>query len=175
MRRCDSSFDHARLVPDPTPMHSCSCWNAKRPLRSERATSSLQPEQAAMILSEADGATWMAVAQEMLRTAVENVRTLPLPDPEDGVRWTPGLALAVTEVKLGYVVSTEKVRLRSLSESIVAAWKRDRTTKQGRLDRNRREGGWGSVSAAVATQTNSQWTARSLTSLEGVLQRANEV
>jgi hypothetical protein len=138
-------------------------------------TASLQPEQAATILSKADGATWMTISAEGLRRAVEELSALPPPDPEDGVRWTPGLALAVTKPKIGHVSSTAKVRLLSLSLSIVAAWKRDRTTGQGRLDRNQREGGWGSVSAAVAAQTASQWTARSLSTLRGVLKCANEI
>ena len=138
-------------------------------------TASLQPEQAATILSKADGATWTVVLEEVLRIAVEKVGALPPPDPEYGVRWTPGLTLAVTKPKVGYVTSTPKVRLHLLGPSVVAAWKRDRTTGQGRLDRNMREGGWGSVSAAVAAQTDSQWTARSLSTLHGVLERANEV
>lgn len=74
---------------------------------------------------------------------------MPPPDPEDGVRWTPGLALAVTKPKIGHVSSTAKVRLRSLSLSVVAAWKRDRTTGQDRLDRNMREGGWATHTAAA--------------------------
>jgi hypothetical protein len=138
-------------------------------------TGSLQPEQAATILSKADGATWMVISAEVLRTAVEELIALPPPDPEDGVRWTPGLALAVTKSKIGHVSSTAKVRFRSLSLSAVAAWKRDRTTGQSRLDRKMREGGWGSVSTAVAVQTDSQWTARSLSTLHGVLERANEI
>ena len=138
-------------------------------------TASLHPEQAATILSKADGAIWMAISAEGLRIAVEELSALPPPDPEDGVRWTPGLALAVTKPNVGYVASTPKVRLHSLSPSVVAAWKRDRTTGQNRLDRKMREGGWGSVSTVVAVQTNSQWTARSLSTLHGVLKCANEI
>jgi hypothetical protein len=137
-------------------------------------TASLQPEQAATMLSKADGATWMAISAEDLRLAVEELTASPTPDQEDGVRWTPGLALAVTKPKIGHVSSTAKVRFRLLSRSVVAAWKRDRTTSQGRLDSKMREGGWGSVSTAVAVQTNSQWTARSLSTLRGVLECANE-
>lgn len=58
---------------------------------------------------------------------------------------------------------------------MVAAWKRDRITERGRLDNKMREGGWGAVSRVVAEQTNSQWTARSLTTLEGVLDRPTHV
>jgi hypothetical protein len=48
-------------------------------------TASLQPEQAATILSKADGATWMAISAEVLRIAVEELRALPPPDSEDAV------------------------------------------------------------------------------------------
>ena len=39
--------------------------------------------------------------------------------------------------------------------------------RERRLDNKMREGGWGAVSAAVAVQTNSKWTARTLRSLDG--------
>jgi hypothetical protein len=138
-------------------------------------TATLQPEQAARILSKADGATWIAVSEEAMRAAIKQLSAMPPPDPEQGVRWTPGLALAVKKPKVANITSTLKVRLRSIGLSTVAAWKRDRTTDRGRLDSKMREGGWGRVSAAVAAQTNSQWTARSLTTLQGVLLRASEV
>jgi hypothetical protein len=58
---------------------------------------------------------------------------------------------------------------------MVAVWKHDRITECGRLDNKKREGGWDAVSGAVADQTNSRWTARSLRTLERVLDRANPV
>jgi hypothetical protein len=138
-------------------------------------TATLQHPQAAEVLSEADGSTWMAVPEADLRKAVQEVRNMPPPEREAGVRWTPGVAFAVTKPAGGSITSAAKVRLRSLDLNTVAAWKRDRITDRGRLDNKMREGGWGSVSGAVAEQTNSQWTARSLTTLEGVLERANPV
>ncbi|ALA59495.1 hypothetical protein NITMOv2_3096 [Nitrospira moscoviensis] len=136
-------------------------------------TATLDAAQAAATLSHADGATWMAVAENAMRAAVENVRRLQSPEPEKGVRWTPGLAFAVTKPGGGSITSTKKVRLRSLDSGTVAAWKRDRITDRGRLDM--REGGWGAVSGVVGDQTNSQWTARSLTSLEGALDHPTPV
>lgn len=138
-------------------------------------TATLTPEDAAQILSKADGATWMAVTEEKLRASVERVIEMAPPDPEPGVRWTPGLAFAVTKPDVSTITSTAKVHLRSIGPSTVAAWKRDRTTHRGRLDSAMRDGGWGGVSAAVSTHTNAQWTARSLTSLQGVLQRARQI
>src|SRR2546425_4312167 len=138
-------------------------------------TTTLQPTQSAQILSEADGGTWMAVSEATMRKAVEEVRETASPEPEEGVRWTPGLAFAVTTPKRVIIASSAKVRLHSIDSNTVAAWKQDRITERGRLDNKMREGGWGAVSGAVADQTNSRWTARSLTTLEGVLDRANQV
>jgi len=138
-------------------------------------TAALHTKEAANFLSEADGATWMAVPEETMRKAVEKVRKILPPQDEERVRWTPGLAFAVTKPASGSIVSSAKVRLRSIDMDMVAAWKRDRTTERGRLDNTMREGGWGAVSKAVADQTNAQWTARSLTSLDGVLNRTKLV
>lgn len=138
-------------------------------------TVSLCITEAANLLSEADGATWMAVSEATMRKAVENVREMPPPDNEGGVRWTPGLAFAVTKPAGTRITSTGKVRLRSIDKNTVAAWKRDRITERGRLDNRMREGGWGAISVVIADQTNAQWTARSLTSLDGVLDRAKPV
>src|SRR5207249_4835121 len=138
-------------------------------------TAALQPAQAATILSEADGAIWMAMSEATMRNAVGAVRKQSSPEGEEGMRWTAGLVLAVTTPQNGSITSSAKVRLRPINASTVAAWKRDRITERGRLDNKMREGGWGAVSGAVADQTNSQWTARSLTTLEGVLERANPV
>ncbi len=138
-------------------------------------TVALCATEVANLLSEADGATWMAVPEATMRKAVENVRGMPSPEDEVGVRWTPGLAFAVTQPSGTRIISTCKVRLRSIDEYIVAAWKRDRITERGRLDKRMREGGWGAISVAIANQTSAEWTARSLTSLDGVLDRAKPV
>ena len=134
-------------------------------------TVTLQPVDAGKALSDADRGVWMALSTEALRTAVLRVKNLPAPMSEHGVRWTPGLVFAVTKTPSVNVESSAKVYLCGISASIVAAWKRDRTTAQGILDRTKREGGWGAVSAVVANQTETRWTARSLKTLEGILDR----
>lgn len=138
-------------------------------------TGTQQPVQAATILSEIDGAIWTAVSEATIRSAVEKTCKILPPESEKGVRWTPGLAFAVTKPDGRRITSSEKARLQPIDSSTVAAWKRDRITERGRLDRKMRDGGWGAVSRIVAEQTNSQWTARSLTTLEGVLDRPTQV
>jgi len=132
-------------------------------------TTTMQPAQAARILSEADGGTWTAVSEATMRRMVGEVQKMEAPQGEHGVRWTTGLVFAVTKPKSVDIISSAKVRFHSINLGTVAAWKRDRITERGRLENKMREGDWGGVSEAVADQTNSQWTARSLTSLEGVL------
>jgi hypothetical protein len=138
-------------------------------------TTTLHPAQAAQAISEADGGAWMAVSEATMRKRVREVHKLQAPEGERGVRWTPGLAFAIRKPRIGDITSSAKVRLRSIDLGTVAVWKRDRITERGRLDSKMREGGWGAVSGPVADQTNSQWTARSLTTLEGVLDRPNPV
>jgi hypothetical protein len=88
-------------------------------------TTTLQPAQAAEILSEADRGTWMAVSEATMRKRVREVRKLQAPEGERGVRWTPGLAFAVTKPRSGDITSSAKVRLHSIDLGTVAAWKRD--------------------------------------------------
>jgi hypothetical protein len=134
-------------------------------------TATLQPVEAANALSDADGGVWMALSTEALRTAVVRVKNMPAPTSEHGVRWTRGLVFAVAKSTAVNVASSAKVCLRGISASIVAAWKRNRMTARGILDRTKREGGWGAVSAVVANQTDTRWTARTLKTLEGILDR----
>ncbi len=134
-------------------------------------TTTLQPAQAAEILSKTDGGIWMTMSEASMRKRVREVHKLRAPEGERGIRWTPGLAFAVTKPRSVESTSSAKVRLRSIDLRTIAVWKRDRITERGRLDSKMREGGWGAVSVMIADQTNSQWTARSLTTLEGVLDR----
>lgn len=138
-------------------------------------TMRLEPAQAAQILSEADGGTWMAMSEAAMRKRVREVHKLRAPEGERGVRWTPGLAFAIMKPKSGDITSSAKVRLHAIDLRTLAVWKRDRITERGRLNSKAREGGWGAVSGVVADQTNPRWTARSLTTLEGVLDRPNPV
>src|ERR1043166_6561547 len=138
-------------------------------------TTTLQPAQAAQMLSEAEGGTWMAVSEATMRKTIREAHKLQAPKGERGVRWKPGVAFAVPKPRSSHITSSAKVRLYSINLGTVAVWKRDRITERGPLDSKMREGGWGAVSGAVADQTNSQWTARSLTTLEGVLDRPNQL
>src|SRR6516225_5402713 len=60
------------------------------------------------------------------------------PKGEQAVRWTPGLAFAVTKPKSVDIISSAKARFHSINLSTVAAWKRDRITERNAaFDRQR--------------------------------------
>ena len=69
---------------------------------------------------------------------------------------------------------THVARFQRLADATILAWKRDVEDSRGRLDKNRRRGGWGAVSSAVGRQVGGVWTARSATTLDGVLMRLEE-
>jgi hypothetical protein len=118
-------------------------------------TTTLQAAQAAQILSAADGGTWMAVSEAAMRKNVPEVHKLQAPEGQQGVRWAPGLAFAVTKPRSSDITSSTKVRFHSINLGTLAVWKRNRIKERRRLDSKMREGGWSAVSGAVAGQTNS--------------------
>jgi hypothetical protein len=100
---------------------------------------------------------------------------LPRPPAEAGRRWTPGVVFRVSGRSSSTAPTSTRVAcLQRLDDFTVLAWKRDQEESPGRLDRRRRGGGWGAMSSTVARQLGGVWTGRSLTTLEGVLMRAEE-
>src|SRR5262249_31769223 len=57
-----------------------------------------------------------------------------------GVRWTPGLASAITKPRSCDITSSAKARLHSIDLRTLAVWKPDRITERGRLNSKMREG-----------------------------------
>jgi hypothetical protein len=58
----------------------------------------------------------------------------------------------------------------SVSVEMVAVWKHDLLTG-AKLDRHRRRGGWGAISADIAHQLGGQWTSRSRRTIDGLRSR----
>jgi hypothetical protein len=54
----------------------------------------------------------------------------------------------------------------------VAVHKRDILTPEGTLDRTRRLSGWGAIASTVEAQAGGLWTARSLSTVRGLIRRA---
>ena len=92
-------------------------------------------------------------------------------------RWTPGLAfLARGTAGPGYLDrETDKARLRRLTADAVAVHKRDclRLGQHG-LDPGRRLGGWGAISKEIGRDVGGEWTARSHTTVAGVLRMVSD-
>ena len=135
-------------------------------------SSSLTTDAVGELLSAIDQTTWVAVEVDTLGRAIDTLDAMPFPLPQPGIRWTPGLAFAVTKPEAEAIRSTSRGCFSSLGPTTVAAWKRDCLDSKDRLDRDRRGGGWGALSADLASQTKSRWTARSARTLKGALRLA---
>jgi hypothetical protein len=128
---------------------------------------------AARRLSQLLDAPCVAISTGTLKKCIDTVERLPCPPAESGVRWTPGaLFLVAGSVNGKSLESVPRAVFRRIDDTAVAAWKRDVVTAAGRLDRGRRLGGWGALSQAVGRQLGGVWTARSLSTLRGALNRA---
>jgi hypothetical protein len=128
---------------------------------------------AAAMLSRIDKVIWVVVPATIVRESVERIREFGSPFPEPGVRWTPGIAFALSEPDLTVkLVPTRNGDFRPLSPSTVALWKRDLLTSRGILERSRRSGGWGALSTDLQIQAGGKWTSRSLRTIDGTLARA---
>lgn len=115
------------------------------------------------------------VTVDHVTACVAAVRTVPQPPAEAGLRWTPGVAFRITGPASSAQPTARRVaHLQPFDALTILAWKRDLEDSPGRLDRHRRAGGWGAVSSVIARQLGGVWTARSVTTLEGVLMRAKE-
>ena len=103
------------------------------------------------------------------------VQALPAPAKERGQRWSPGVVFHVNGFSSSAPVKdTHGARFHPSDDSTILAWKRDLEDSRGRLDKKRRGGGWGAASSAVGRQIGGVWTARSASTLDGVLVRIDE-
>jgi hypothetical protein len=88
------------------------------------------------------GGGWAVVCLGRIARYVEEVRSVPSPEPGVGIRWTKGIALPVERPDRSTLTSTTRAELRWTSDGrAVAVLKRDLLNDQGRLDSARRLGG----------------------------------
>lgn len=89
-------------------------------------------------------------------------------------RWTPGLVMDVSPK--GGIPPTPFVDEKAVFGAfglprIRVAWKGDILAKNGQtLDKTKREGGWGALSDRMKQAAGGIWTARSISSIEGLVQ-----
>lgn len=122
-------------------------------------------------LAEITGTAWAVIPAGDLAAALGALEAQPAPRVPGGIRATPGLAFAVEPARPGPIRSIPEAALWRLNDRIVLVHKFD-VLADDRLDRARRRGGWGQVSAAVARQVGGRWTARSRRPLAGLQARA---
>jgi len=116
---------------------------------------------------------WAVLSVENLRRALDSLGLWQEPEAEVGVRWTPGLALSVKERRdVTSLDPTSRAELGCIAPGIVGVFKKDFIDAKGRLDRERRQGGWGAISGDVASQLGGTWTARSARVLGGLERRS---
>ncbi len=98
------------------------------------------------------------------------------PESKAGFRWTLGLVSAVSgdQATSPKLHDTSHASFYPMPLRAVGAWKLDQLTDSGVLDREKRGGGWGAVSDDVSRQVGGKWTARSLSTVNGVLKLALE-
>jgi len=94
------------------------------------------------------------------------------PASKQGIRWTPGLAFRIDEGEPSGLANQSRVKFARLTPTVTAAWKRDRLTSRGILDRANRDGGWGGVARDAAEAFGGLWTARSLSTVVGLLKKS---
>jgi len=97
----------------------------------------------------------------------------PSPPSLEGKRWTGGIVFAVRSQPCRSVPKqTSHAVFFPISENAVGAWKEDQLTPGATLDRERRGGGWGAVSGDVSKAVGGVWTAHSLRTVIGTLEKA---
>jgi len=116
-----------------------------------------------------------AVLEAEALLAVLNGEHPPAPADEPCYQWTPGLAFRIKDDgrKRSPAPKPSNV-LHLLNPQLACAWKKDRLTSTVVLDRKRRNGGWGGVAGDASDTFTGLWTARSLTTVSGLMVRAGQ-
>jgi hypothetical protein len=115
---------------------------------------------------------WAVVPERRVEDAVRAFDSWGPPSPERLVRFTPGLAFAVERGTGARLTRSERGTFRSVSEDVIAVYKRDLEIRLGVLDKNRRLGGWGAISLDIHRRVGGRWTARSLGAINGLAAKA---
>jgi hypothetical protein len=135
--------------------------------------SDLAPDSAGARLASLLHTACAIVGIETVKQCAEAARTIAPPPTEAGSRWTPGAVFAVAaSSSFGELPTSPSAVFQSHSSGTILAGKRDQLDGRGRLDKTRRAGGWGAVSSKIARHLGGIWTARSISTLDGIVERA---
>jgi hypothetical protein len=130
------------------------------------------PDKAAQRLAGLLQTPCTVVAVETVQSCAAAARSFAPPTAKLGIQWTPGAVFRVSGPEASTAPRAPNAVFRGLNGAMLLAWKEDQLDAQGRLDKDRRSGGWGALSSAVTAELGGVWTARSISTLEGVLMRA---
>lgn len=116
----------------------------------------------------------VVMSLDRVRRCVDASNALAPPDAEPGVRWTPGAVFATSAFRVSRALPETRNAVFRPHDEAILAWKRDQLNARERLDKGRRAGGWGAVSSVIARDLGGVWTARSISTISGVVKRAEE-
>ena len=118
------------------------------------------------------GTAWVVPPIDDVCTALTGLADVPEPLAENGIRWTLGLAFhGGVGIACGSVATTPQGVLWRIAPHTIGVRKRDVLGGDDTLNRNRRGGGWGKVSADIESQLGGQWTARSGRTIMGLIRK----
>jgi len=125
------------------------------------------------VMGQVLGTSCAVLTISELQALAETLEELEIPAPLPRVRYTSGAVMLVFGSPIQSAPwETTRATYQKFTDSILIALKHDATTRTGILDRNRRTGGWGAVSAEAGQRLGGRWTARSRRTITGSLRRA---
>jgi hypothetical protein len=115
------------------------------------------------------------VSLHSLNSFLNLLEGMQAPNPRPGYRWTPGLVFQVhrnshtKQIFDKEIFDTDRARFNRIASTTVAAWKLDCLDEYGKLDRDKRNGGWGAAAKDVSDKFGGVWTGRSLSTVIGTV------
>jgi hypothetical protein len=138
-------------------------------------SSKTERSEIASELTSVVGASLAVLSVDEVTDFVSHAEKTASPPPTEGKRWTCGIVFAVRSSSCQTVPKqTLHAAFFAISDYAVGAWKEDQLTRGGVLDRERRGGGWGAVSGDVSRHVGGVWTARSLRTVIGTIEKARQ-
>ena len=126
-------------------------------------------------LSLALGTPCAILSVEELAMVVAVAKKAMSPPPEQGFRWTRGVAFWVNGKPCNATLNpTTHAVFFPINKHAVGAFKKDRLADGKEvLDKEDRAGGWGAISADISKAVGGTWTSRALERVEGTLEKAH--